>query len=395
MPQADLVAANPPARWSTLVSLPANLTTAMVLVDYALHQHATPTPWSYQFARGLTEEEVTRFRRLQALLAHGTNLRDFLLMRLDPAHAAHSEWEALRRWLEELPPSDMTELAIRGVLSGLEFYRTQMQPDATVESLLNQLGTREPDASLLMAPEHRTVGLQALLASWGEKDPWPAIRLAEDPVALKEALLESLTSIWRSGFEATWEAGKKRLEQAASSVSRSDSPQTTEAAVVQVTGLQPPAATLSDLRGAKQIWFFPCLHLGQHLSVSRGDYGWRPSRPGDDIFHIFYEPPSGAVSAEPVPTAEAMDLAALGPTLEALGDGTRLAILKLLHGQSEMFALQIAESLKVHPSTVSRQLALLEQMKLVRFRREGNVKYYDLDRERVRSVCRLLEQYLA
>ncbi|MBE3589344.1 MAG: helix-turn-helix transcriptional regulator [Firmicutes bacterium] len=48
----------------------------------------------------------------------------------------------------------------------------------------------------------------------------------------------------------------------------------------------------------------------------------------------------------------------------------------------------------MHPSTVSRHVAQLEAAGLVRSRRAGQVKYYGLDHDRLRTVARVLEREL-
>ena len=155
---------------------------------------------------------------------------------------------------------------------------------------------------------------------------------------------------------------------------------TVEELVVQVTGLQPLQQALDHLRQARDICFLPCLHMGRYLSVSESG----------GCTYVLYDP----AHDRSVPTQASQQAETLGPSVEALGDTTRLSIMLLLAEQGELFAEQIAEALTLHPSSVSRSLAQLERGGLVRTRRDGNLKYYTVDRMRVRVMCQALMQRL-
>lgn len=62
----------------------------------------------------------------------------------------------------------------------------------------------------------------------------------------------------------------------------------------------------------------------------------------------------------------------------ALGDPQRLRILRLLRGR-ELYAQQVVELTGLHQSVVSRHLAYMKAVGLVRVRREGAMKYYSLE----------------
>jgi DNA-binding transcriptional ArsR family regulator len=87
---------------------------------------------------------------------------------------------------------------------------------------------------------------------------------------------------------------------------------------------------------------------------------------------------------------QALNVATLGPTIQTLGDTTSLAILLLLAERGELFAQQIAEQLQVHQSTTSRRLAQLEQADLVSMRPEGGMKFYRVNRQRIKEICQSL-----
>ncbi len=395
MARADFFHAQPPPQTEVLLSLPANICTALVLIDYASNQGTTPTPWPYRTLARFSERERQLLGGLRSVLAHGTNLRDYFLTQIGPHEAAHREWPALLTWLEHRKPDEMTELIIWGILSGLEWYREHMEPDPEIERYLERLGSREPDRDMLRDPARRRIGLEALLRSWGYQDPSIPLSMSEDPQVLQEGIITLLTAVWREGMADVWSEGAAELERATQGALPAGGVASAEEHVLRVTGLQPPISSAGALRQARRITFVPCFHLGQSLSISRAEYGWTPARPGQDQYHLFYEPKSLREPRPSVSTAvQPMELAELGPSLEVLGDGTRLAMLQLLRAEGEMFANQVAERLQVHPSTISRHFTQLEGARLVRVRREGNLKYYTANQDRIRNLIRLLEQEL-
>lgn len=73
---------------------------------------------------------------------------------------------------------------------------------------------------------------------------------------------------------------------------------------------------------------------------------------------------------------------ALAETLRALGDPTRLQIVSAL-AQGELCVCDLSCLVGVSESAVSHSLRSLRQLRLVRFRRDGKVAYYSLDRSPV------------
>ena len=75
----------------------------------------------------------------------------------------------------------------------------------------------------------------------------------------------------------------------------------------------------------------------------------------------------------------------LADTFKAIGDFTRTKILFAL-GREELCVGDIAALVKLSPSAVSHQLRLLRHLKLVRFRREGKITYYELDDKHISNL---------
>ena len=74
----------------------------------------------------------------------------------------------------------------------------------------------------------------------------------------------------------------------------------------------------------------------------------------------------------------------LADLFKVFGDSTRLRIMYTI-SENEMSVLNIAEAL----STISHQLRVLRQNKLVRVRREGKQIYYSLDDDHVKRIIEM------
>ena len=68
----------------------------------------------------------------------------------------------------------------------------------------------------------------------------------------------------------------------------------------------------------------------------------------------------------------------LGELFKVFGDTTRVRILYALSAQ-EMCVCDIAELLEMTHSSISHQLRVLKQARLVKFRKEGKSVFYSLD----------------
>ncbi|MEE1319528.1 MAG: metalloregulator ArsR/SmtB family transcription factor [Ruminococcus sp.] len=78
----------------------------------------------------------------------------------------------------------------------------------------------------------------------------------------------------------------------------------------------------------------------------------------------------------------------LADLFKVFGDSTRIRIMFTI-SDNEMSVLSIAEALNMEQSTISHQLRVLRQNKLVRVRREGKQIYYSLDDEHVKRIIEM------
>lgn len=78
----------------------------------------------------------------------------------------------------------------------------------------------------------------------------------------------------------------------------------------------------------------------------------------------------------------------LAELFKIFGDSTRIKILYVL-SENELCVNDIAQVLNMTQSSVSHQLRILKDSKLVRFRREGKSIFYALDDEHVRNIINM------
>lgn len=378
--------------WDAQFSLPANLSTAMLLVDYAAHGLTTPTSWPTMIAPYLPKQARADLEAVRTILAHGAVLREYFLQRIPRDSPAQYEWSALHSWLEGLADEEIEELINDSIRSNLDYYRRYVEPQAEVERYLERLGTGVPDDTMLAQPKLRRTAMQASIVSWGRINYEPTLALMEHPRRLLAIILAFLEELWQHGFSAEWERQKPilaaRVETTRARFTTELINVTPDDVLLRITGRHPTEEWMEPLRHSPRIILVPCMHLGSYLSVTQIE----------DSEYIFYEPPTGAGNPLLATMSEnitgtslhSMDLESLVPTLESLGNATSMEILMILSNQGEMIAQQVAEHANVHQSTISRHFAQLERSALVLVRRSSGLKYYTVNRQRIREVCQLL-----
>ncbi|MDA8235299.1 MAG: metalloregulator ArsR/SmtB family transcription factor [Clostridia bacterium] len=77
----------------------------------------------------------------------------------------------------------------------------------------------------------------------------------------------------------------------------------------------------------------------------------------------------------------------LAETFKTMGDPTRISIIQSLSLQ-ELCVCDLAAVLEMSQSSVSHQLRILRNLKLVKFRKEGKMVYYSLDDEHIINLFR-------
>ena len=78
----------------------------------------------------------------------------------------------------------------------------------------------------------------------------------------------------------------------------------------------------------------------------------------------------------------------LADLFKVFGDSTRIRIMYAI-SDNEMSELNIAKKLNMEQSTISHQLKVLRQNKLVRVRRDGKQIYYTLNDDHVKKIIEM------
>ena len=84
-----------------------------------------------------------------------------------------------------------------------------------------------------------------------------------------------------------------------------------------------------------------------------------------------------------IPTDE--EVYYLAELFKVFADSTRIKILFVLSG-GEMCVMDISQALNMSQSSISHQLRVLKQSRLVKFRRDGRTIYYSLADQHVRTM---------
>jgi DNA-binding transcriptional ArsR family regulator len=204
--------------------------------------------------------------------------------------------------------------------------------------------------------------------------------LLNDPSRLQEALVDLLDTLWFDYFKPEWEVVRPGLEsvvRAMSAVALDTLP--LYEAMQAVTG--------RDLRGIfddeelatfERIEFIPSKHNGPYIS-------WFGNA------HTLWI----AYGAR-MPAADLVDTDQLLNYLNALGDATRLNILKALREQGELSTQQIMDLFDLNKSAASRHLRQLRANELIVEHREpdNKTKIYSLHSDTIAEVIKNIAQLL-
>lgn len=87
------------------------------------------------------------------------------------------------------------------------------------------------------------------------------------------------------------------------------------------------------------------------------------------------------------------DLIDVAELFKAFGDLTRAKIICAL-AQSEMCVSDLAVLLEMNQSAVSHQLRMLKQVRLVKTRRDGKVRYYSLADEHIQKLFQVAFEHI-
>ena len=228
-------------------------------------------------------------------------------------------------------------------------------------------------------------------AADGEASRALAELLLDDPVELARRWAAVLAAYWEAAFSAEWERVEPRLADAVAEAGRT----LASAGIWAVLGRLPPRCRVDvqqrrlvvdlphehdvEISEANPLVLSPSVFVWPHLRVNC-DPPWPTA--------LVYAAPSLAREAVPrVPPAELLRI------LRALGDDTRLRILKLI-AERPRTTQELGPLVGLSTAGLSKSLRRLAEAGLVVPRREGYYVVYSLDPERVAAVAPALADFL-
>ena len=316
-------------------------------------------------------------------MAHGAVLRSVLVHHLPADHPGHTDWPELRRWLAAWPDNFVLGLIDWGIDSVMHYDQPPRDPAPTAAEI-----TPLPEPSVAMRRDAAEV-----LRAWNVPDPKDRAGELLDPGGFRSALLRLLDAIWDGWLDHAWHGSLAAL-RAAVAATPAPPPGCGSAQWIRlVTGLHPDDQYAAAAESATELVVMPSPGLGRSLSLFADQTTW-----------VLYTPPSNAAappSGTTTPGSTASDgvtavertgisvgrLAALAPAMHALGDRTRLAITLHLLENGPLTMQQLADTLGVHQSTISRQVTALRRARIVQLQDDRRVA---VRRDTVRQACQTL-----
>ena len=335
-------------------TLAAALPTAMLLVDYALNRKTMPIPELTALAESLPEDLVDSSWPVRASMAHGTVLRAALIHQLPTDHPGHLDWAKLRGWITDRSDAWMNGLIDFGCDSVMAYGGPARDPEPTAADIGPQHDSTE--AVRRDGPE--------VLRAWSIPRADDRADELLDPAGYRRTLLELLDAIWDGWLGRAWADQLPRLQEVADGAPAAPLGTSPTQWISLVTGLRPDPSYAEAAELAAELIVMPVPGLGRSLSLFSDQQTWvlfSPQLVGTQVSDAQLSD-AGATDRTGISIGR---LGELTPTMTALGDRTRLAIvLHLLdHGPQPMH--QLADALEVHQSTISRQVSLLRKAGIV------------------------------
>lgn len=267
-----------------------------------------------------------------------------------PDHAPDMDFDQFRAHLESLPGAEYQRIALQTLTYGLD-------PEQLPEDLF-ELVEKPEDWADCLATIESDMPLDRVAA------------LIRDGEQLKDRLITALTRFWREAYEQEYQATYPAMQR---SVRYQQSrPQSVDFRdlFASVTGRMLPETLTGLLPSITQVTFAPSCYVGPYVAVA----GHR------ERLILYY-------NCRSTPASPALaDGATLYPPLKALADETRLQILYLLRDR-ELYAQEIVDNLDISQPAVSRHLNLMAAAGVLKIRREGNTKYYSVDRQTLSALA--------
>ncbi|MDQ3547618.1 MAG: metalloregulator ArsR/SmtB family transcription factor [Chloroflexota bacterium] len=211
-----------------------------------------------------------------------------------------------------------------------------------------------------------------------------AAALVTSPEQLKRRTLALLEGFWRQCYEPEFDRHQADLQRAVR-FAQSLSHPSVQVTFQELTGHRLPAEVDGWFDEVERVVFCPSAHVGSFIQ-----YILYP------LALILYFNAASVLRNRPAQTrATRQDDAPLETPevldgLRAMSDPSRMRIIEMLR-EGELYAQEIVAQLGISQSAVSRHLSTLESADLVTVRPSNGMKYYAIDRARVRALSSYIE----
>ncbi|MFC2023267.1 ArsR/SmtB family transcription factor [Chloroflexota bacterium] len=277
-----------------------------------------------------------------------------------PDDAETLDMEGLLAFLGALPGRDYQRMALRALARG---------------------ASPRPSPSAVMALLDRPDAWSSYLASVeSDIEPGTVAGLAGDGEQLKDRLLAALDRFWRELYAGEFEATRSLMERSVAYHRAQSYGSGLSEEFQSVTGRLVPEQIADLLPQIDTLTFVPSCYVGPYVAYSH--YGTH--------LIVFFNCRS-APAGDGVETTDTRTI--LYPLLKALADETRLQIVALLSIR-ELYAQEIVDQLDISQPAVSRHLNLMTAAGVLETRREGNAKYYRLNRDALSRLAEGLRTFL-
>ncbi len=211
-----------------------------------------------------------------------------------------------------------------------------------------------------------------------------AAALVTSPDQLKQRTLALLEGFWRQCYEPEFDRNQADLHRAVRFAQALSHP-SVQVTFQELTGHRLPPNIDSWFDDVERVVFCPSSHVGSFIQYIL----YAPTL-------ILYFNASSVLQNRPAQSrASRSDDASLDRSevldgLRAISDPSRMRIIEMLR-EGELYAQEIVAQLGISQSAVSRHLSTLESADLVTVRPSNGMKYYAIDRVRLRALSSHIE----
>jgi DNA-binding transcriptional ArsR family regulator len=210
-----------------------------------------------------------------------------------------------------------------------------------------------------------------------------AAAIITSPDQLKRRTLALLDGFWSQCYGAEHERNLPELQRSVRFAQVMSHP-SVQVTFSELTGHRVPEVISGALIDVERVMYSPSLHLGDFVQ-----YILYPP-----TLILYFNPQTVLRNQPSQPRAQRsehhLDTSNVLEGLRAMSDPSRMRIIEMLR-EREHYAQEIVARLNISQSAVSRHLSTLEDADIVTVRPANGMKYYAIDRARLRLIAQHLE----